>query len=112
MTSPVTVTDATYDAEVLQSDVPVLVDFWAEWCPPCKMIAPVLDQIAGELDGRLKIAKINYDENPQTPGKYGVLGLPTLLLIKNGEVVEQVTGAKPKRAFLKIIEPHLDTVTS
>ncbi|MFD0904533.1 thioredoxin [Actinomadura sediminis] len=110
MTSPVTVTDATYDAEVLKSDVPVLVDFWADWCPPCKMIAPVLDQIAGELDGRLKIAKINYDENPETPGEYGVLGLPTLLLIKNGEVVEQVTGAKPKRAFLKIIEPHLDPV--
>ncbi|GGV27069.1 thioredoxin [Actinomadura sp. LOL_016] len=107
MTSPVTVTDATYDAEVLQSDVPVLVDFWADWCPPCKMIAPVLDQIAAELDGKLKIAKMNYDENPATPGKYGVLGLPTLLLIKNGEVVEQVTGAKPKRAFLKIIEPHL-----
>lgn len=107
MTSPVTVTDATYDAEVLKSDVPVLVDFWADWCPPCKMIAPVLDQIAAELDGRLKIAKMNYDENPVTPGKYGVLGLPTLLLIKDGEVVEQVTGAKPKRAFLKIIEPHL-----
>ncbi|RSN68816.1 MULTISPECIES: thioredoxin [Actinomadura] len=107
MTSPVTVTDATYDAEVLKSDVPVLVDFWADWCGPCKMIAPVLDQIAAELDGRLKIAKMNYDENPVTPGKYGVLGLPTLLLVKDGEVVEQVTGAKPKRAFLKIIEPHL-----
>ena len=107
MTSPVTVTDATFDDEVVNSDVPVLVDFWADWCGPCKMIAPVLDQIAAELDGKVKIAKLNYDENPRTPGKFSVLGLPTLLLFKDGEVVEQVTGAKPKRAFLKIIEPHL-----
>ncbi|MBE1533798.1 thioredoxin [Actinomadura algeriensis] len=107
MTSPVTVTDATFDDEVVKSDVPVLVDFWADWCGPCKMIAPVLDQIAAELDGKLKIAKMNYDENPRTPAMFSVLGLPTLLLFKDGEVVEQVTGAKPKRAFLKIIEPHL-----
>ncbi|WP_030168886.1 thioredoxin [Spirillospora albida] len=107
MTAPITVTDATFDAEVLKSDTPVLVDFWAAWCGPCRMIAPVLDQIAAEEDGRIRIAKLDYDANPQTPQKYGVMGLPTLLLFKNGEVVEQVTGAKPKRALLKVIEPHL-----
>ncbi|KAB2388123.1 MULTISPECIES: thioredoxin [Actinomadura] len=107
MTAPISVTDATFAEEVLNSDVPVLVDFWADWCGPCRMIAPVLDQIAAEQDGRIKIAKLDYDANPQTPQKYGVLGLPTLLLLKNGEVVEQITGAKPKRALLKVIEPHL-----
>ncbi|MWA05507.1 thioredoxin [Actinomadura sp. LD22] len=107
MTAPISVTDATFAEEVLDSDVPVLVDFWADWCGPCRMIAPVLDQIAAEQDGRIKIAKLDYDANPQTPQKYGVLGLPTLLLLKNGEVVEQITGAKPKRALLKVIEPHL-----
>ncbi|MGI5323293.1 thioredoxin [Actinomadura nitritigenes] len=107
MTAPISVTDATFAEEVLQSDVPVLVDFWADWCGPCRMIAPVLDQIAAEQDGKIKIAKLDYDANPQTPQKYGVLGLPTLLLLKNGEVVEQITGAKPKRALLKVIEPHL-----
>ncbi|GAA2127912.1 MULTISPECIES: thioredoxin [Actinomadura] len=107
MTAPISVTDATFAEEVLDSDVPVLVDFWADWCGPCRMIAPVLDQIATEQDGRIKIAKMDYDANPQTPQKYGVLGLPTLLLLKNGEVVEQITGAKPKRALLKVIEPHL-----
>ncbi|HEU5024052.1 MULTISPECIES: thioredoxin [Actinomadura] len=107
MTAPISVTDATFAEEVLNSDVPVLVDFWADWCGPCRMIAPVLDQIAAEQDGKIKIAKLDYDANPQTPQKYGVLGLPTLLLLKNGEVVEQITGAKPKRALLKVIEPHL-----
>ena len=107
MTAPITVTDATFADEVLSSDTPVLVDFWADWCPPCKMIAPVLDQIAAEQDGKLKIAKIDYDANPETPGKFGVLGLPTLLLFKKGELVEQIVGAKPKRALWKVIEPHL-----
>ncbi|MQY07164.1 thioredoxin [Actinomadura macrotermitis] len=107
MTAPITVTDETFDEQVLQSDIPVLVDFWADWCGPCKMIAPVLDQIAAEFDGKITIAKLDYDANPVTPGKYSVLGLPTLLLYKGGEVVEQVTGAKPKRALLKVIEPHL-----
>lgn len=107
MTAPITVTDATFEDEVLKSDTPVLVDFWADWCGPCRMIAPVLDQIAEEHDGRIRIAKLDYDANPQTPGKYGVMGLPTLLLYKNGEVVEQIVGAKPKRALLNVIEPHL-----
>ncbi|WP_067453803.1 thioredoxin [Actinomadura macra] len=107
MTGPITVTDATFDEQVLKSDTPVLVDFWAEWCGPCRMIAPILDQIAQEQGGKIRIAKLDYDANPQTPQKYGVMGLPTLLLYKNGEVVEQIVGAKPKRALLKVLEPHL-----
>jgi thioredoxin 1 len=107
VTAPITVTDATFADEVLSSDTPVLVDFWADWCGPCRMIAPVLDQIAAEQDGKIKIAKLDYDANPLTPNRFSVLGLPTLLLFKKGEVVEQIVGAKPKRALLKIIEPHL-----
>ncbi|MFC6885892.1 MULTISPECIES: thioredoxin [Actinomadura] len=107
MTAPIEVTDATFDEKVLGSSTPVLVDFWADWCGPCRMIAPVLEQIASEHDGRITIAKMDYDGNPLTPQKYGVLGLPTLLLYKDGEVVEQIVGAKPKRALLKVLEPHL-----
>ncbi|MBT2210677.1 MULTISPECIES: thioredoxin [Actinomadura] len=107
MTAPITVTDATFTEEVLKSDTPVLVDFWADWCGPCRMIAPILEQIAQEQDGKIRIAKIDYDANPKTPQEYGVMGLPTLLLYKNGEVVEQIVGAKPKRALLKVLEPHL-----
>ncbi|MER7545764.1 thioredoxin [Actinomadura sp.] len=107
MTAPITVTDATFADEVLNSDTPVLVDFWADWCGPCRMIAPILEQIAEEQDGKIRIAKMDYDANPETPNKYGVMGLPTLLLLKNGEVVEQIVGAKPKRALMKVLEPHL-----
>ncbi|CNE99761.1 thioredoxin [Mycobacterium tuberculosis] len=107
MTAPITVTDATFADEVLKSDIPVLVDFWADWCGPCRMIAPILEQIAEEQDGKIKIAKMDYDANPVTPNEYGVMGLPTLLLYKDGGVVQQIVGAKPKRALLKDIEPHL-----
>jgi thioredoxin 1 len=105
--APINVTDATFDDEVLASDTPVLVDFWADWCGPCKMVAPVLEQIAAEYAGRLTIAKLDIDANPKTPVKYGVIGAPTLNLYKNGEVVQQIVGAKPKRQLLAAIEPHL-----
>ena len=99
--------DAAFEAEVLQSDKPVLVDYWAEWCGPCKMIAPVLDEVAGEFKDRLKIAKINIDENAQTPRKYNVRGIPTLMLFKGGDVVAQKTGALSKSQLAAFLEANL-----
>ena len=89
-------TDANFDRDVLQSDIPVLVDFWATWCAPCKAIAPLLDTVADEYAGKVKVGKVNVDENQGTPGKYGVRGIPTIILFKNGVVVDQVVGAVPK----------------
>ena len=101
------VTDDTFEEVVLKSKLPVLVDFWAEWCGPCKMIAPVLEQIAEEQEGKLTVVKINADQNPDTVRQYGVMGLPTLNLYKNGEVVKQLVGAKPKRVIEKELEEFL-----
>lgn len=98
------VTDATFDAEVRNSPVPVVVDFWAEWCGPCKMIAPALDELAAQLDGKVTIAKINIDENPQVPQKYGVRGIPTMMIFSQGQVVATKVGAMPKGKIAEWIE--------
>jgi len=99
MASPniVTLTDANFSQEVLKSATPVLVDFWAEWCGPCKMIAPTLDELAGEFAGKVKIGKVNVDENQALAGQYGIQSIPTLLLFKGGEVTEQIVGMRSKR---------------
>jgi thioredoxin 1 len=96
---PTKVTDANFDQDVLGSSEPVVVDFWAEWCGPCRMISPALEEIAIELDGKVKIAKLNVDENPETSIKYGVRSIPTLIMFKNGEPVSMQVGAKPKSAL-------------
>ena len=102
-----TVTDQSFQADVLGSSTPVLVDFWAEWCGPCKMIAPALEEIAGQLGDKVKIAKLNIDENPDTPGRYGVRGIPTMLLFKNGEAVAHKVGAAPRSQIQQWLEAEL-----
>jgi thioredoxin 1 len=97
------VTDSTFDADVLKSAEPVVVDFWAEWCGPCKMIGPTLEEIAKELHGKVKIAKMNVDENPQVPGKMGIRSIPTLMLFKDGKLAAQKVGAAPKSELVKWI---------
>ncbi len=99
--------DDSFEEEVLKSDTPVLVDYWAEWCGPCKMIAPILDEIADEYDGKVKIAKLNIDENPGTPPKYGIRGIPTLMLFKNGEVEATKVGALSKSQLTAFLDQNL-----
>jgi thioredoxin 1 len=101
------VSDATFKSEVLESGVPVLVDYWAEWCGPCKMIAPILEEVAKEYSGKLKIAKLNIDENPKTPGEYGIRGIPTLILFKGGNVEATKVGALSKSQLTSFIDSNI-----
>ncbi len=103
----VSVTDDSFESEVLKSTGPVLVDYWAEWCGPCKMIAPVLEEIAKEYQGRIKVAKLNIDENPATPPKYGIRGIPTLMLFKNGNVEATKVGAVSKSQLSAFLDGNL-----
>ena len=98
---PTAVSDGSFDEVVLRASEPVLVDFWAEWCGPCKMIAPFLDELATEMQGRVTVAKVNIDENPQTPRKYGVRGIPTMMLFKGGQMASMKVGAMPKQKILE-----------
>ena len=100
-------TDAEFENQVIKSEMPILVDYWAEWCGPCKMIAPVLEEVAQELSGKVLIGKLNVDENSQTPPKYGIRGIPTLMLFKNGEAVGTQVGALSKSDLIKFIEDNI-----
>jgi len=112
MSTEHTLTDANFETEVLKSDIPVLVDFWAEWCYPCKMIAPVVSEISKEYTGKLKVGKLNTDQNQSIAVQYGISGIPTLLLFKNGEVVDRIVGAYPKHAITEKINYFLAPMAS
>ncbi len=108
MTQAINITDATFEAEVLQSEVPVLTDFWAPWCGPCRAIGPIVEELAAEYAGRLKVSRVNVDDNPHTPGQYQVRGIPNLILFKDGQVQEQIVGAVPKAQLVQAIQNVLN----
>ncbi|MFN7094488.1 MAG: thioredoxin TrxA [Burkholderiales bacterium] len=107
MSNVVYATDATFESEAIKSDLPVLVDFWAEWCGPCRMLSPILDDIAKEYDGKVKIVKVNVDESNMTAAQYGVRGIPTLLLLRNGQVVASKVGSLPKSQLTTFIDSNM-----
>ena len=111
MNEPIHVTDAAFEKTILQSKLPVVVDFWAPWCGPCRMVAPILDKIANEKSGKLVVAKVNTDENPEWAMRYGVQGIPTMLFIANGEVVHEQVGALPESMLRKLMDQFLSNVT-
>lgn len=102
-----TVNQDNFDSEVLKSSKPVLVDFWAAWCGPCRMVAPVIDQLADEYEGKLEIAKVNVDENPELAGKYDIMSIPSVFLFSNGSKVDGIIGARPKQAFEDMLKKHI-----
>ena len=112
MAKPFEVSDDDFQAEVLQSEKPVLVDFWADWCGPCRMIAPSVSEMAEEYEEVLRVAKMDVDSNPAVPGRYGIIGIPTLMLFKDGQVVERITGALPKDRIVAQVLPHLETAAA
>jgi thioredoxin 1 len=103
----INVTDSTFETLIIKSEIPALVDFWASWCAPCRAIAPVVDEMAVQYNGKVRVAKLNVDDNPATPGRYGVRGIPTLILFKNGSVVDTLVGAVPKGQIKDLIEKGL-----
>lgn len=107
MVNVINVSDANFSTEVLASDLPVLVDFWAPWCGPCRMVTPVVDALSAEYEGQVKVVKLNTDDNPATAGKYGIRSIPTLMVFKDGEKVDTVLGAVPKQTLVTALDKHL-----
>jgi thioredoxin 1 len=112
MSAPKVVTDPTFETDVLKSDQPVLVDFWATWCGPCRMVAPILEEIANEQGDKLRIAKLDVDANPITAGRFGVRSIPTMILFKNGRETQRLVGYMPKEKLLQLLNPHLGSASS
>jgi thioredoxin 1 len=108
MAESIAVTDDDFEEEVLNSSLPVLTDFWADWCGPCRQIAPILEEIATEYDGRLKVAKLEVDRNPEMATRYGIRGIPTMIIFKGGQPIESLTGFVPKEDLISVLELHLD----